>query len=620
MTLDEALLDHGASRWARFLGSNLPPRTLGLAFDLPIPYRRPTRAELSPDKARERYAALAQNRRAQLTLAVEHIRTVNRSRVAPKQRFAVAEAALVPVVATARELVAEIYEAAGGVPEHAGRRERLEVIGGALQTLLAAYRTVFRCDYEKRPFAYARARRRVHLCAHRILELILMLQQARALRYQPLEGGHWRTANTVFRVMLDYEQVDVPLETVGPLLGTRRSRDARSLRDLYAGLQVPWLLDFPSWPETLFPFALDYCRALRDCVVFLPEGDAPAPQDRGPAPDRARPLAWTACLRDREPGAARGPDREGAALAIDCSLLAEAAQADFDALRKAREAQDPGLVPRRFAPIEPASQLAAAYLMARFAARDPHPEAPAAVPGDFPDLRVHAGFQEVFAHLQAIFDPDGRLAAGRELSDLFAQRSAAIGEDHTAVEASLWHVLQETGGRLRLQTQETRFTHRLTIGSFLAYGVGEAGIRCPRLGKVARISRPDSGMVMVDVLEFADYARPVGVRHGESGAGSPVRRGDLVRALLAYHEGSGWSILLPEQTRFWEHVPVRILGGAQELHLELGELRDLGEGYCLFRLKARIEAGQRPHYPEPATSGPADHPEGPGLAALGRDR
>jgi hypothetical protein len=606
MTLDDALLDEQATLWARFLGTHLPARELDLAFDLTPPLRRAARADLSGERTRERYAACAHNRRVQLVEIVEHIRTLNRSRAAPIPRFAVAELALGSVAAIAREAATEILAGAGGIPEHPERRERLDGICSALQVMLVAYQTVLDTDYRKSAFWYLRSRPRVHRCAHRILELILLIQQLRALSYRRLDGAHWRIANTVFRAMLEYEQVDIPLECVGSLLVARRGRDRLSLRELYAALQVPWVLDFLSWPETLMPFVLEYCRSIRDAVVFLPEHEANQPHDPYRAPSDpsvpARALAWTRCYRSREPDSDPGPDTEGAALAIDYSVLATQAQADFQELCKARAERNPYLLPRRLARLDPSLHLAAAHLMVRVAGRDRCPEPHQSPRAEHRDLRIHAGFPEIFAHLQAVFDPDGRFAARRELSNLFAQRSATIGEDHTATEESLWRIVREDPERLRLQTQETRFTHRLTIGSFLAYGVGETGIRAPRLGKVARIHRPENGVVLVDLRHFADYARPVTVQREDAANApdSPPGQPDSMRALLTCDDRIGWGLLLPEREGVWEHASFVLVGGARGTRLELSELRDLGEGYCLFGLRARQEDGRRPHYPRPS--------------------
>ena len=80
-----------------------------------------------------------------------------------------------------------------------------------------------------------------------------------------------------------------------------------------------------------------------------------------------------------------------------------------------------------------------------------------------------------------------------------------------------------------------------------------------------------------------------------------------VRALLAYSEDTGWGLVLPDSEPFWEQAKGSLLGRDKETELELGELRDLGEGYCLFRLRTRQGPdqapdqgqGQRPHYPPP---------------------
>jgi hypothetical protein len=586
MTLDDLLRPHDVGFWARFLGSYLPARTLRLRFDCLTPRRRCPRSLVRLGQIEALYAAQGENRQAVLTTVREHLRAVNRCQLTAPSRFALAELALAAIAGPVRDLEAELIAGRGGVPEEDWRRQWLELIVATLRVLLTAYQLVLASDYGQDRFRYARARARVHRCAHRVIEVIVMIQQARALRYQRLEGDLWRIANTVYRVMLDYEQVDIPLATAGALLRGQRDRSPHSIHDLYVMLQAPALLDFLTWPEGLLAFALDYCR-------LTPEGMLILPSDGTPVGDFQ---ALTGCYHDDEPVNTRLSELVGPALLIDYDVLARQARTDLEALRAVRTLRDAAQLPRCFQQMHPAEMLDAAYLMAGLANRRAPPAwtASGRRPEDR-DLRIHAGFDDVYDHLLAVFDPTGRAAAKRELANLFARRSAAIGEDHTATEASLWHVLHEAPGRLRLHTQETRFTQRLTIGLFLAFGVGEEGIRRPELGKVIRIHRPETGWVQVDLAIIADYVRPGAVCPGD--ATPAARQAGAVRALLTYTDDAGWGLLLADNVRIWEGTRVSLVGTAKEASLPVGELRDLGAGYCLFRLKATLDGRARPHYP-----------------------
>jgi len=615
MNLDDALRPEGQSPWTRFLGTGLPARTLDLRFDCLLPRGSRHRPDVDPQRVRTLYATERENPWALLATITEHARLVNRSRVSIDTRFELAEIGLAAVAGTGRGLVTEQLARRGGVPEESGHREALTAISTALRVLLTAYELVFQTDYGKGRFWYVRARRRVHQCAHRLLEVIGMIQHVSALRYQRLDGDLWRTANTVYRVMLDYELVEIPQDTVGALVSALAGRQSRSIQDLYAALQVPEIIGCLTWPEALFPFALDYCRLVRDGVRLLPSDGSACGEFQ----------ILTGCYADREPTREPIPENLGPAILIDYANLALQARADFDQLRQARTTRNPRSLPRRFAPLHPSQLLAAGYLLMGIAERRPLAwTAPGSRPAER-DLRIHTSFPDVYDHLLAIFETTGRVAATRELSDMFAQRSAAIGEDHTATEASLWYVLQEAPDYLRLHTQETRFTHRLTIGSFLAYGVGETGIRRPRLGKVTRIQRPDTGMVQVDVTIIADYARPGAIRpfEGTMAPNVVTPTAAPIRVLLTYGDAAGWGLLLPDQAQFWEDSTVLLISGDKDIRLELGELRDLGEGYCLFRLKARLDQGVRPAYPTPpagnaagtdAVAAPADQSAPPAEA------
>lgn len=593
MNIHDALIDEQSSAWTRFLGSHLPHRTLDLRFSLLAPHRRGTRPELSPQRLSEMLAQSRQNPRALMATIIDHTRAVNRYRMPPKPRFELAEITLTILTAAAREQVTEILKGRGGIPEKAGHRDLLDAINYAIQAQIIAYQLVFKSDYDKGKFWYMRARHRIHLAAHRIMELIGHLQQVRALRYQTLDDAHWRIANTLYCVMFEYEQVDIPLATQGPLLGTRHGRDPRSLRDLYAALQTAWILDFLAWPEALLPFVLDYCRSINEGIRILPTNGAQC----GPGQAQAYCFLEGEPIRGRD-GSQQGHTQSplpnvGPPLLIDFKNLLEQAQLDFQELRKARTTRNPYLLPRSFAKIDPRLQLAVGHRMVRLL-KDANPKNNMQPnTGADSDLRIHAGFAEIYAHLKSIFSPDAQEASKRRLSNLFSQRSAAIGEDHTATEQSRWHIIERAPGRLRLRTQETRYTNRLAIGVFLAFGEGEAGISEPALGQVTRIYRPEPGVVMMDLMAFADYARPVAVRRAEG----PSPDEKAVKALLVFDDDSAWSLLLPDHQRFWEQTPLLIGVGNKTMRLQLGALRDLGENYCLFKLRAKVSAGKRPRYP-----------------------
>lgn len=604
MRLDDALLDTESSAWARFLGTHLPPRALDLRFELLPPHRRGEAPLLDPRRLRQLALERNNNIGALLKGLTEQMRLLNRYRLPPKRRFSLAEVHLSLLFPAANALVQRQIKEPGGIPENAQRAELLNAVASAFQALVTAYQIIIAADYDRGRFWYARVRGRVHRCAHRIIDLIGLVQQVNALRYQRLSDANWRVANTVFCVMLDCEQVDIPLDSPGSLMSGGHSSGPASIRERYAALHVPWVLDFLCWPEAQLPVVLHYARSIQDGVRIFPADTSVCGTHQ----------ALTRCYRAAEPtpGAKQRPGGEGdgPTILIDYQILASQVSADFKELIKARAARNPFLLPRRFASIGAGLQLTVAHRMMRLVEPRLRQGSPNTPSEQQEDLRIHVGFDEVYAHLQTIFSTDGRLAARRQLSNLFAQRSALIGEDHTAAEESRWHVMQELSDRVRLRTQETRYTTPIVIGSLMVYGHGEDGIRTPALGKVERIFRPEARTVLVDVMAFAEYARPVTLRSAddqiEASENSPTR------GLLVHARDKGWGLMLPDQTRFWTGTKVSVDIGGRVRALRLSELRDIGEGYALFGVDTRSGERVAPSYPNNQREQP-----GSGFAAAG---
>lgn len=590
MSLEDSLIDTESSAWARFLGTHLPPRQLDLSFDLLPPNRRGDKPELDPKRLRE----LAEQGRAQplklLKALTEQIRTLNRYGLPPKRRFDLAETHLSVLFPLARALIKDILKEPGGVPEKSQRAELITALASTFQVLVTTYQIILAADYDRSRFWYVRVRGRVHLCAHRVIDIIGLIQQINALRYQQLPGQDWRIANTVFAVMFDCEQVDIPLDSPGNLFGAESAGATRSIRQAYAALHIPWILDFLCWPESELPFLLDYCRSIEDGVRIFPAESSLCGQHQ----------ALTRCYRADQPvpEAKRQPGGEddGPTLLIDYQVLATQVRADFKELSKSRATRNPFLLPHRLASIGATRQLTVAHRMMRLVEPGQGTPSPTAHEKR-EDLRIHVGFGEVYAHLETIFSSDTSLAAKRQLTNLFAQRSALIGEDHTAAEESRWHILQTFSDRVRLRTQETRFTTSIVIGSLMVYGHGEDGIRAPTLGKVERIFRPEARIVLVDVVGFADYARPVVLRSAEEKIQD--HENPATRGLVAHSMNGGWGLLVPDEVRFWSGTKVAVDIGGRVSTVRLGELRDVGEGYALFAIEARSDERKPPKYPVP---------------------
>jgi hypothetical protein len=596
------LIRRERARIRHFLGSDLPPRLLELRFGL-LPPRRC--ASKPPRSEKQLYAKLQANRATPseyMEALLSLTRSMNRCPMPAARRFARVDALARWLYIEVAPKLKEMADATTGIPEHAGRAAQLDQIEETVQALLYGYQLVFAADYERSRFWYARVRDRVHQCAARILELIKLKHRITGLRYAPLPPETWRLANTVFAVMRACESTNVPLPTLGAnemaIAGPRQA----SLDQLYAWIQTYHILDYSAWPEQGQFFIDEYCSAV-DGGIRIHDHD-------GSSLVAAKDTMLAACYQETPPARTLTAGNLGPVVIIDYRILADSIRLDYVELSRARADRNRFAMPRRLARVEPVHQTAIGYLLYRNlrlpdqwgdlgGARQRHR-----------DLRIYVGYDEVRAHLLSIFASEGRATQSRELSNLFARRSAMIGEDDSATKESLWYVLYEGAERMRIKTQETRFTTRMFIGNLLAYGFGRRQVFQPRIGKVNRIYRPEPGTVVIDIEYLASYGTPVTLHRRDVSA--PAEAGKLrvighpLRALLIHHPKRGWGIITPPQEGFWEQTAVGIQNGRRVTLATLGEARDVTDEFCWFSMDSKSFPQQSPGYPEHAAANAAE--------------
>lgn len=592
-----AFLQRERLRVRRWLGADLPPRTLDARLPPPPPLRGSKPPPGNPAKLKARLLQHRATPTDYLETLLATARALNRTALAPRRRFRTAEELARWFYAEAAPHWRELASTGGGIPELPERAARLTLYLQISQALIDAYLAVFLADYARQPFWYARVRPRVYRCTTRLLDLIRFEQRLTALRYARLRPQSWRIANTVYALMRACENVEIAFETLAAAAATPGERRLASLDDLYAAIHCFHILDHCAWPELAQPFIDTYCNAIAQAVRFHPH-DARALT-------AARDTLFVACYQDGPPDrtlpSAASADALGPALIIDYRILADSIRLDYVELSRARGDRNRFAMPPRLAVLAPVHQTANGYLLYRNLRLPGQWEDVASGRARHRDLRVYVGFDEVRAHLQSIFATDDQRLRGRELSNLFARRSAIIGEDDSATEQSLWYVLYQSQELMRVKTQETRFTHRMFIGNLLAYGFGEQEVFQPRIGKVNRLFRPEPGHVIIDIEYLASYASPVMLHKRDPSARGEDGRikviGQPQAALLIHHPSRGWGIITPPQERFWEFTAVGIQSGRGVRLGELGEAQDATAEFYWFGLLAEGFPRSAPGYP-----------------------
>ncbi|MFZ4478639.1 MAG: hypothetical protein ACOYNZ_01955 [Rhodoferax sp.] len=512
------------------------------------------------------------------------IKHLNRCAMKPQQRLALTRDVLNLCYPVAQAQIAK-HAKTGGVPEDEERKLALTRLVEITTILIISFQILFDGYYRGNNFRYARAHTVVQECASRIFELMILKQQACALRYQVLEPRDWRAVNTLFYVMSIYEDVERAFPTLQKLLQQGGARSAASLREQFAVLHIVAKFDMLRWPAHLQWVISNY--------VYGVENAAPVRVAVDGAPGRDELVAH--CYGEKAAGLPL-QNPPAPALLIDCRNLKEAIRKDCMGLVDSKKRHDAAAMPPRFARFREADHLVISDQLVRGLGNAEVDECVETETSVY-DLRIFVGFSEVF---DLLHHQQGEFASEDRLADTLAKRSARIAEDHLATARSTWSLLFRDDKMLRLSTQETRFTTGMNIGSLLAYGLGE-NINRPSLAVVVRIFRPSSREVIIDLQSIAHYAEQVlmtvnaaqqsatGARHGRA-------------ALLLFDKSSlgGWGLMFQPQDVLPGIDQIVVHRKQRELTIALGSRCNVTHDFHLYATSltsANLGISGEPSYP-----------------------
>ena len=553
-----------------FLGMDLPVRALPLNFTLPGTSAK-FKAGNSNDGDFKRALGETKNMpSAYFRLLLAEIKHINRCAMKTRQRLVLTSDMIKLFYPVALAQMA-IHAKNGGIPEDEGRRETLKLMVEIAQILIVSYQIVFAGCYRSSNYQYAKARKTVQQAAFRIFELLILKQQARALRYQLPDEQDWQLANTLFYVLSCYEDVFQPLPTMRKLLELGGSHTELCLHDLFVCLQMMSRFDMLRWPAHLQWVIGSYLHTVEHAVqIRVAEGNVK------PGRDELIAYCYGGAAAGRHPlQVAPGP-----ALMLDCSRLNDAIRKDCMSLMQAKMNRNAAAILPRFARFPEAAHPVISEQLLRgleSGTGDVCVEKEVRVE----DLQIFVGFQDVFAMLR---HKQGKYSSEERLADVLARRSALIAEDHLATEKSMWSLLCQNEKMIRLSTQETSFTTPMEIGSLLAYGVGD-DIRRPSLAVVSRIFRPSDKVVVIDMHCIASYAEAVSMTVN---ADEQTKNG-LNRArpaLLVYSKKGigGWGMVFAPQEILPGFDRLAIHRNKQEFAIGLKNRRAATNDFYLFSI------------------------------------
>jgi len=473
---------------------------------LPHLHRQPGKKEIELESCHERLKHLHSFPVRMLEEAVTILSSLNMMLLKPEQRLEISNMILVQIYPALAIWYQKYQGLENSLPESKDRRMSLTASVNALEQLAISYMHYFKELFTPTPRRFKKQSSKLTAVGFRLMEIFMLLQRVRALRYQKLTRNEWQNCNQLFFSLALHNAVDDAYKLHGSvgIRAERSSNDSRkdfltcSIRKLYLSIQLFGLMDVSTWPTRMFhlPDAyLDYLDGEGLKMVF----------DDG---EKLKPgFLYTDLYQDMAPRFDRPAMKHEPAVQVDITGLYTALVRDHEAIAKMKFISDFD-VSKLSRPLQrmeeedrvPILDMMLLALQLRKRKQQRH-----AVFSD-DALKVYFGKKAVMHLLSDLTQHDFKqVARSRQFEDTLAQQSSSFAEDDKSHMRSSWRMVNFSTGGMLLRTRETDFSNPVQLGQLMTF-IPEENIRKPTLGVVVRMQRYDDGYVEVALRCLSNHA------------------------------------------------------------------------------------------------------------------
>lgn len=547
--------------------------------NLPQPYKTRERREPDAEAYRQRLADLRRYPVRVLEEASNILKTLNRSQLKPARRFELVELLLKEIYPAISVWYDKYQGQQNSLPESKERREVLVAASSAVEQVAIAYKHLFHDTWSREPRRHRKTGAEVYRYGLYILEMVLLDQRLRALRYQKLPRSAWLDCNHVFFALALHDDLDRMFPLHG-MLGLKK-REAHhgaghvtesSVRRLYLSLQLFGVLDVTTWPTHLFLLPHAYLESLNTGIEVL--------RDDGQPLVAGRLLTWL-----DNPGPARFERDEqtrGPALQLDYSRFYNAVARDYEAIASMKfiDAFDPRKLSRPLARINDPDRVPALQMMlTSLRHRQRRTRRHAVFQNN--RVRVYFGSGEVLGLLTELAGRNLRkVLQSRKYHDKLTKLSPLLSSGGR-LHSTEWQLMNFSAGGILLGTMETDFNTPVALGQLVAFIPTEDSGQ-PSLGFVCRLNRPQESMVEVGISRLANYAEVILA----SGIAETEQEDSALPAILLQDQADAWKLIVEQRDDMQPGMPLRLLRNDQTLPARLGEVQLNKKEFKVFALSS----------------------------------
>ncbi len=474
--------------------------------NLPHLHRHPGKKEVDLETCHEKLKHLHSFPVRMLEEAASILSALNMTLLKPEQRLEISNMILVQIYPALAIWYQKYQGLENSLPESKDRRLSLTASVNALEQLAISYMHYFKELYTPVPRRFKKQLGKLTTVGFRLIEIFMLLQRLRALRYQKLGRNEWQNCNQLFFSLALHDAVDGPYKLHGSvgIRAERSSNDSRkdflncSIRKLYLSIQLFGLMDVSTWPTRMFhmPDAyLDYLDGEGLKMVF----------DDGEKLKSG--FLYTDLYQDMAPRFDRPAMKHEPAVQVDITGLYNALVKDHEAIAKMKFISefDASKLSRPLQRMDEEDRVPILDMMLLALQLRKRQQQRHAVFSD-DALKVYFGKKAVMHLLSDLNQHDFKqVSRSRQFEDTLAKQSSAFAEDDKYHMRSSWRMVNFSTGGMLLRTRETDFSNPVQLGQLMAF-VPEENIRKPTLGVVVRLQRYDDGYVEVALRCLSNYA------------------------------------------------------------------------------------------------------------------
>ena len=547
--------------------------------NLPQAYKSPEKRDLNLEAYQKRLRDLRKIPMRHLEDAKHILVNLNRLDLKPAKRLELLNLVIKEVYPNIAIWYDKYQSRQNSLPEGNERRESLIGCIAVVEQLGIAYKHLFQSVYSAEPRRYRKNRQVCYEYGFRILEMLLIEQRLRALRYQKLSRSAWRDSNHVFFALALHNDLDEPQALHGFVGIKKREKhhDSSSIlesdaRRLYLSLQLFGVLDVTTWPTHLFHVPHAYIDSLKPGIKLT--GDDGQPVREGHL------LTWLE--NDGSPRFDRPENIKGPTIQLDYTQYYNRLVKDYEAIASMKfiDTYDPRKLSVPLQRLNEADRVPALQMMLASLRKRQRKTRRHAL---FKDnvVRVYFGMGEVLRLLTDLRRKDSEFVKqSREFTDSLAQYSSllAMGEKRGA--SNQWQILNFSAGGILISTMETDFSTPVALGQLIAFIPNEDQNQ-PSLGFVCRLNRPQERVVEVGVTRLANYVEVLLVE----GVGKS-EESNYIPAMLIQDRADNWQLITQPNDKLKPGMPIKLLRSGTKAPARLGDVYLTKKEFTIFDLRS----------------------------------